>query len=305
MIFTKLKKPVSLLLCAALCFSVCLGMPAALADSAEAGDARAVIGADLTDEQIADIYSQFGIERGSVTELSVTNAEEREVLGDFVDSSLIGTNSISCVYVEILDDGEGLQIETRNITWCTDTMYINALVTAGVSDVRMIVAAPFEVSGTAALAGVYKAYEDITGEELDDVAKLVSTQELVVTGELADLVGSYDAVEIVNELKLLLDETDDMTDAELEAAILEIAVEYNVSLTDSQIEQLISLVREFEKLNTEELMERVEYVQNTVKKLAAAQEKISGITQTIKNVVEVLSSFVNRVLSFFGLASKG
>ncbi|MCD8067203.1 MAG: DUF1002 domain-containing protein [Oscillospiraceae bacterium] len=295
----KIKRAVAALLCTVMCLSV---SAAVYADGAEAGEARAVIGANLTEEQTAEIYNVFGIERGSVEELTVTNSEERELLSGFVDESLIGTNSISCVYVEILDEGEGLQIEKQNISWCTVSMYINARVTAGITDVRMIVAAPFEVSGTAALAGVYKAYEDITGEELDDVAKLVSTQELVITGELADVVGSYDAVEIVNELKLLLDETDDMTDEELEAAIYEIAAEYGVSLTDSQVEQLISLVREFEKLDTEELMEKVEYVQDTVKKLAEAQEKISGITETIKNVVETVTSFVNRVLSFFGLS---
>ncbi len=43
-------------------------------------------------------------------------------------------------------------------------MYISALATAGITDARIIVASPFEVSGTAALTGVYKAYEDMTGK---------------------------------------------------------------------------------------------------------------------------------------------
>ena len=200
-----------------LCFTLLSSFGSAFASKAAEGDARAVIGANLTDEQIASVYGMFGVERGSVTELRVTNEEERSYLEGFVESSLIGTNSISCVYIEILGEGDGLQIETMNLSWCTKEMFVNALVTAGITDAKIIVAAPFTVSGTAALTGIYKAYEDITGEKIDEAAKLIGTQELVITGELADMIGSYDAVEIVTQLKLILDETENMSDEELRA----------------------------------------------------------------------------------------
>lgn len=291
----KAKRIISLALC--LCLLCSFG--SAFAAEAQVGEARAVIGANLTDEQIASVYEMFGIERGSVTELRVTNDEERSYLEGFVDSSLIGTNSISCVYIEILPEGEGLQIATQNLTWCTQEMFVNALVTGGITDAKIIVAAPFQVSGTAALTGIYKAYEDITGEKIDEATKLLSTQELVITGELADEIGSYDAVEIVNQLKLILDETRNMSDDELKAQIEAIASEYGIKLVDSQYEQLISLCRAFEKMDSDELKEKVEYVQETAKKLAEAQEKVSGITQTIKNVVEKVTEFVNRIIELF------
>lgn len=289
-----------MLLC--ICAAVTFTLPA-FADGEYTGQARAVIGADLTEDQISAVYEMFGIPRGSVTELNVTNAEEREYLDGLVDSAVIGSNSISCVYIEVLSPGEGLQIETKNLTWCTQDMFVNALVTAGIEDARIIVAAPFQVSGTAALTGIYKAYEDITGQKLDDVAKLVSTQELVVTGELAAEIGSYDAVTIVNELKLILNETENMSDAQLKDAIAEIAEEYSVTLKESQIDQLITLCRALEKMDSEALREKVEYVQNTIKKLAQAQEKVSGITRTVQNIVDSVKDFVSRILSFFGIGS--
>ena len=178
-------------------------------------------------------------------------------------------------------------------------MFINAIVTGGIENARIIVAAPFEVSGTAALAGIYKAYEDITGKPLDDAAKLVSTQELVITAELADEIGSYDAVTIVNEIKLILDETSQMTDDEVRSEIKSIAGEYGVSLKDSQIDQLVELCRVFEKMDPQEIRDKVEYVQNTVKKLAEAQEKVSGIAETVKNVAETIASFISHILNFF------
>lgn len=290
-----MKKIVSIVLCLAILCS----FGSAFAAKAEAGEARAAIGANLSEEQINAVYSMFGVERGDVKELTVTNAEERSYLEGFVESSLIGTNSISCVYIEVLSEGEGLQIATQNISWCTQEMFVNALVTAGIYDAKIIVAAPFPVSGTAAMTGIYKAYEDITGEKIDESVKLMGTQELVITGELAEEIGNYDATEIVTQLKLILDETKNMSDDQLREQIKSIAQQYNVSLTEKQYSQLISLCRSFEKMNSDELKEKVEYVQNTAKKLAETQEKISGITQKIKVVVEEVRTFVDKIISIF------
>lgn len=281
----KMKKLISALL------AVCLLAGAVPALAVDAGEARAVIGANLTDEQIADVYASFGVKRGDVTELRVTNADERKYLEGYVDESVIGTNSISCVYIEVLEEGEGLDVTTSNINWCTSQMYVSALATAGITDAKIIVAAPFEVSGTAALTGVYMAYEDITGEALDETAKLVSTQELTLTAELADQIGSYDSVEIVNELKLLLGETRNMTDEQLRSEIVSIASDFGVTLTDTQIDQLISLCRALEKLNPDELKEKVESVQNTIAKLGQAKETVSNFFTSVKNVWNSIVDF--------------
>ena len=262
---------------------------------AENIQSRAVIGADLADDQIAAVYNAFGIKRGDAIELRVTNGEERQWLQGYVDESLIGTRSISCVYVELLPEGSGMDVTTSNITWCTGEMYISALATAGITDARIIVAAPFEVSGTAALTGVYKAYEDMTGKKLDDLAKLVSTQELTITGELANEIGGMDSTSIVNDLKLMLDETQKMTDDEIRAEIIDIAGRYNVSLTNTQIQQLIDLCRSLEGLDADSLKARVEEVQSTLQKVSDAKTKVVGFVETVKKVVTSVSSFFDRI----------
>ena len=262
---------------------------------AENIQSRAVIGADLTDDQIAAVYNAFGIKRGDAIELRVTNGEERQWLQGYVDEGLIGTRSISCVYVELLPEGSGMDVTTSNITWCTGEMYISALATAGITDARIIVASPFEVSGTAALTGVYKAYEDMTGKKLDDLAKLVSTQELTITGELANEIGGMDSTSIVNDLKLMLDETQKMTDDEIRAEIIDIAGRYNVSLTNTQIQQLIDLCRSLEGLDADSLKARVEEVQGTLQKVSDAKTKVVGFVETVKKVVTSVSSFFDRI----------
>ena len=262
---------------------------------ADVNQSRAVIGADLSDEQVESVYGMFGIQRGEAIELKMTNAEERTYLEGYVDDSLIGTRSISCVYVELLPAGSGMSVTTSNINWCTGEMYISALATAGITDASIIVAAPFEVSGTAALSGVYKAYEDMTGKKLDDLAKLVSTQELTITGELAAQIGAMDSTAIVNELKMMLDVTQTMSDDEIRAEIREIASRYNVNLTNTQVEQLLTLCRSLEGLDAESLKARVQDVQNTLQKVSDAKTKVVGFVQGVKKVVESVSGFFDKI----------
>ena len=262
---------------------------------ADGNQSRAVIGADLSQEQVNAVYGMFGVRQGEVIELKMTNAEERTYLEGYVDDILIGTRSISCVYVELLPAGSGIAVTTSNINWCTGEMYISALATAGITDANIVVAAPFEVSGTAALSGVYKAYEDMTGKKLDDLAKLVSTQELTITGELAAEIGAMDSTSIVNELKLMLDVTQTMTDDEIRAQIREIAGRYNVNLTNTQVEQLLSLCRSLEGLDADSLKARVQDVQNTLQKVSEAKTKVVGFVQGVKKVVESVSGFFDKI----------
>ena len=275
---------------------LCLALMLSLSAPAFAiNQSRTVIGADLDPNQVAMVYANFGLRRGDVIELTMTNAEERRYLEGFVDERVIGTRSISCVYVELLPEGSGMSVTTSNITWCTGDMYVSALATAGITDARILVAAPFAVSGTAALSGVYKAYEDMTGTSLDDMAKLVSTQELTVTGDLAQQIGSMDSTSIVSELKLMLNETRNMSDEEIRSIIIDIAGRYNVSLTDTQINQLISLCRSLEGLNPDQLKQRVEEVQGTLQKMSEAKTKVQDFAQNVKQFMESASSFIDKL----------
>ena len=276
-----MKKIISAVLALAVGFT--LFIPTALAD--EDGQERVTMGADLTDRQREAVYSDFGIEEGSVTELSVTNDEERSYLEGLVPDGKIGSVALSCIYIKTLPEGSGLNIEIHNINYCTEDMYSNALATAGINDAQVIVSAPFPVSGTGALTGAYKAYEDITGNSLSSLAKAAGAEELVVTGELAEYIGSDDATKMINELKGMLDKTQGMTDDEVRAEIKNLAKMYNVALTNAQLEQVLSLVRKLEGLDADEL-----------------QDQLVGIAkaaQTANEVGEVTSKVFNDVKGFF------
>lgn len=273
--------------------SVGLFTPAAYA--LESGDQRVTIGANLDDAQRAQIYKDFGIERGTVTEIIVTNENEREYLEGLVPDGKIGNVALSCVYITMLEEESGLAITTNNINWCTADMYKNALTTAGISDAKVMISAPFPVSGTAALTGIYKAYEDITGETLSDLAKSVGAEELITTGQLAEYIGSEDATEIINQLKGILDQTQNMTDDEVREEIRRIAKDYNVSITDGQVDQLLKLCRSLEKLDVNELKDKLLSLTETVQKAGKVQESISNFTAGVKDFFASIGTFFSNL----------
>ena len=263
------------------------------------GGACTVIGADLTNAQTEEVYRIFGIERGSVRELYMTNAEERSWLQGYVDDSVIGTASISCVYIRLLEQGAGTDVSVSNVTWCTEEMYRSALATAGVTDVRAVVTAPFAVSGTAALAGIYKAYETLTGQTLDEIAKQVGVQELTTTADLADQLGDLDASAIVGDLKAILSETKNMTDDELREQIRAVAADYNVTLNDYQVNQLLSLCRKMEGLSESELVEKIRNLQDTARRIGEAGEKAEQVKETVSSLADSLKTFFLKAADFF------
>jgi len=286
-----MKKFIAGMLAVAVSFS--LFLPAALA--VDSGEERVTMGADLTDRQREAVYQDFGIEEGAVKELTVTNDEERSYLEGLVPDGKIGSVALSCIYIKTLEAGSGLSIELHNINYCTEDMYINALTTAGISDASVIVSAPFPVSGTGALTGAYKAYEDITGTSLSNLAKAAGAEELVITGELAEYIGSDDATQMINELKSMLDKTQAMTDDEVRVEIQKLADMYNVALTSAQLEQVLSLVRKLEGLDADQLQKQLVGIAKAAETANKANEVASVVYEDVKGFFASVGNFFSGV----------
>ena len=112
-------------------------------------DSRNVVslGANLDKDQRQQMLDLFGVREGDAEIIETSNKEEREYLQGLVSQDKIGSRAISSAYVEILDEGEGIQVETHNISWVTKEMYANAMVTAGLENARVIAAAPLRCLG--------------------------------------------------------------------------------------------------------------------------------------------------------------
>lgn len=278
-----------------LIFAFSSGLSSALAEEIAEGKARVVMGADLDEEQRAQIYRDFSLAEGDIRELTITNQEERAYLEGIAPEDKIGNLALSCVYIRTLEENSGLTITLHNINWCSENMYRNVLVTAGITDASVMISAPYPVSGTAALTGIYKAYEDVTGEKLDESAKKAAANELFITGALAETIGSTDATLLVNELKGILDQTQNMTDDEVHKEIHSLAKSLGIQVTDSQIEQLVGLCRELEGLDTQQLQEHLESIAGTVDSAQKTNAFFSALEKNIQNFFTNIGTFFSNL----------
>lgn len=278
-----------------LIFAFSSELSSALAEEIAEGKARVVMGADLDEEQRAQIYRDFSLAEGDIQGLTITNQEERAYLEGIAPEDKIGNLALSCVYIRTLEENSGLTITLHNINWCSENMYRNVLVTAGITDASVMISAPYPVSGTAALTGIYKAYEDVTGEKLDESAKKAAANELFITGALAETIGSTDATLLVNELKGILDQTQNMTDDEVHKEIHSLAKSLGIQVTDSQIEQLVGLCRELEGLDTQQLQEHLESIAGTVDSAQKTNAFFSALEKNIQNFFTNIGTFFSNL----------
>lgn len=206
------------------------------------------LGADLSDAQQQTVLSIMGIDPAALSDYDVvyvTNEEEHQYLGSYIDASQIGSRSLSSVVIVEREKGSGLNISTTNITYCTVGMYKNALTTAGITDADIIVAGPTGISGTAALVGVFKAYQEMTGEAVDDNVVDAALHELVITGQLEESIAGLDDQEVeefIAYIKSVIAENNLSDEESINQAIDDACDKYNVTLSDSERQQIVDLL---------------------------------------------------------------
>lgn len=253
-----------------------------------ADGARVVtLGANLTQEQKDTMLKYFGVNKDEVVILEVNNQEERKYLQGVATEAQLGKKTYSCAYVEPTKSGSGINVKTANITWATPAMVATTLSTAGLTDADVVIAANFPVSGTGALTGIMKAFEDATGKPLDEDKKELASEELITTGDLGDDIGQDKATGIVNDVKTEIIKNNTKDTVQIAETINNVVNNYNVTLSDEQMAKLESLMEKISKqdYNYSEMKNALESVSDVVNEnLSAIGEKVNtGFFDKIKN----------------------
>lgn len=268
---------------------------------AEGDDSIVALGADLSAEQRGTVLGLLGLteeELANCTVISITNDQEHQYLDAYMDPSVIGTRSLSSVKVTPLEAGSGLNVTTHNISYCTISMYRNALLTAGLEDAEVVVAGPTNISGTAALIGAVKAYETLTGEAVGEEVLETATNELVVTGEIGDVLGdSEEASEIIAYIKQQILETGADSEEEIKAIILDVLSKYNINLSDEDIAKIQALMEKISKLDLDvnALAKQAEELYNKFQDLGLEvdSEKVGNFfTNLLSSIMEFLGNLL-------------
>ena len=250
------------------------------------------LGANLSDSQKAEVYAQMGItaeQAASYQTIYITNDMEHQYLDASLGASVLIPQ----------ESGAGLNVETHNINYCTISMYRNALLTAGVEDAKVIVAAPSPMSGTAALVGAVKAYETYSGTTVSDSVLETAADELVLTGQLSEDLDSEKISDLIAYLKQQIAENHLDDPDKLADLVRQAAEEMGITLTDEQVSQIVDLLLKLSKLDIDpdklanqakELYNKLESMGITVDK-----EKVGNfITNFVSSIWELIQSFLNQ-----------
>ena len=240
------------------------------------------LGADLNKKEKATVLELLGVDEDELDEytvVTVTNQDEHKYLDNYLSASVIGSRALSSVLVEKKEKGEGIDVTTKNITYCTEGMYENALTTAGIEDADVIVAGPFNITGTAALVGAMNAYEDMTGEAISQESKDAATNELVVTSELAEeLEDSEKAEQFLALIKEVIGDCEE---------------KMQIELTDEQRQQIAELMEKINDLDLDldVLKQQASDIYDELSKLNINTEGFfAKIQAALSQILEYLSS---------------
>ncbi len=203
------------------------------------GEEIVTLGKDLTLNQRDEILKEMNASEDAKI-IEVTNAEEYEYLGDVLTSKEIGNKAISSAIVKYT--GKGINVElSPNIVVVSENSYRNAMTTAGIENAYVYVTAPGKVSGTAALTGILKSYEEVSGEKIPEDVKKVANEEVVVQNNVAKDIGDEKTNDVINVVKSEMAEKMPQSKEEVRAIIDSVDSEYNIGLSENSKEGLTTL----------------------------------------------------------------
>ena len=266
-------------------------------------------GSSLSEEQFNEMLAIFGVASDQVDLIGVRGTDVVRLLG-------VGNPNVQMFSSALIDRGErgsGIVVNIltpENITRVTRNQYANAMITAGVSDAVVSVAAPFPVTGESALAGIFKAYED-RGIELEQDRMELAQQELETTTRIAEDYSDHDDFETENLDHALIDIKSSLAD--IKASTGELASEAEVmevvqaALADNHladiisrenVQSLIDLARNYQNTSAITSDQVREQLQNLAENVTRGWETIrdtareSGIMEHVTNFFTSLFDFV-------------
>lgn len=295
------------------------------AEAAEEWDeAVTIYGAALeSDENLREQTSDLlGTEEGDIVDY-VYSEDVNRYLGQNYDNSVLK----SSIRIIQHDPGYGLKItvdETLGeITQISDETYQNALLTSGITDAEVVIAAAENVTGESALSGIYKAY-NVQGEEIPEERTQNAQDELEVISDISqenENVDGFSQVQLnkmITEIKVeIVNQFDgDVTEEDVRQIVDEKMEENGLDgiLTEDQINRIIVIIlniRDSGIFTGEEADRLIDSSRDLLDQITSsdafddAREQAEQIGREIQesgawqSFVDALRNFFNSLFNFF------
>ena len=210
-----------------------------------------VYGSNLSDSEKEIVKTALRVSQETeVDEITISGQD----LAKYIKDSNPSSRMFSSAKITRQDAGKGLTISIvtpTNITQVTSEMYANAMLTAGIEDAIVEIAAPKPVTGHSALVGIYKAYEVKTGETLDIERTDVANDELSVATSIAESAGVTDeqVAELLTQIKKAIAENKPANKEEVQQIVEEQLAKLQINLSEKDRQLLVDLMDRISNLN--------------------------------------------------------
>lgn len=241
---------IALMLVVVVSFTIPTALQAEAVVDEKLGVPIVVLGADLSATEKASVQQSLGVSaEDEIDEVTVSG----EDLVKYIPDGNSSARMYSSAKITRQDEGKGLVISIvteNNITQVTADMYATAMLTAGIEDAVVEVAAPKPVTGHSALVGIYKAYE-LSGEVLDTERTDVANDELSLATKLSEQSGvDKDKVaELLTDIKTEIANKNPATKEDVEKIVTEQLNKLNIELSEADRQLLIDLMDKISKLD--------------------------------------------------------
>jgi uncharacterized protein YpuA (DUF1002 family) len=274
--------------------SLLLSVQTVFADTV--GQRVITLGADLTATQKDAILTEFN-HQDTDKVLTITKEDETHYLGSSGDG-----RELSSSLITMKNKGEGTKISiSPNITQVNETMYRNALLTAGIADAEVSISSPSKVTGTAALTGIYKAFEAATGQKLDPNRTKIASQEVADSAKLGQQIGNPElAASFIEQLKEALKQWNPQTDDDYRKMIDSVAKQLGINLTPEQVQSLISLLKKINSLDVDwaKLGSQLQAVGQQVGEFIKQNpEKTNAFLEFCKQLITSLQNLIQKLVA--------
>jgi uncharacterized protein YpuA (DUF1002 family) len=259
-----------------------------------------VYGANLSDEEKAYVATALRVnEEPEFDEISISGQD----LVKYIKNSNSSSRMYSSAKITRQEEGKGLTISIvtpANITQVTSEMYATAMLTAGITDAIVEVAAPKPVTGHSALVGIYKAYEMKTGETLDIERTDVANEELSIATDLASKSGITDekVAELLTQIKKSIAEQNPATKEDVERIVKEQLEKYGINLGEQDLNALVELMNRISKLDIDfnQLSNQLSDLSKKFEEKFGALLKDEGFWTSVKNF---FTNLIDTIASWF------
>ena len=272
-----------------------------------------VMGYSLSEEERNQTLNLLSYDSSKDTNVkTLTTTAYANIMNVADDSSL---QLYSSVKVAKLGAKETLSVEIvtpQNITKITPDMYRNAATTLGIEHAKITVAAPIPVTGESALAGIYYSLEQ-NGAKVSDESKELAQEELKTLSQINDEnsgKSNYDAdklnVAMADIKTAVADKGNKLTDDQAKTIVQRTINNYNLNLSDTQINLLVNFVLNLSKssiIDSASFKSSLSSLKASI--VSKAGDTFSGINlnfdanQTLENSKNIFAQIWQDIVDFF------